>query len=354
MKRPIWLQLVALTALTAGLYVALTLAGLPAVALLAALVSAAALTVIDVVRMTLPRPVMTGAQAVMGVTIGTMVTPKAAREVVSYSYAVTLALVLTLIASALAGWALMRITNLDRATAQLGMVAGGASGVVAISEQTGADGRVVAMVQYIRVYMVIALLPLGTLLDTGDRHDHPPAASATHTVDQPVALIVLALCGGVGLAIALLARVPSGTLLCPMLLTTGVGLVTNTAYTLPPVVQNAALLVIGIHIGLQFTRESLRQIGGMAVKVIAVMLLLIVLCALAGIALSTMTHASPFEGYLATTPGGLYAVLGMAVGSNANIAFITSIQIARVFVVMLIIPLLGRWFRPDEQDIPDP
>ena len=91
----------------------------------------------------------------------------------------------------------------------------------------------------------------------------------------------------------------------------------------------------------------------MAVKVIAVMLLLIVLCALAGIALSTMTHASPFEGYLATTPGGLYAALGMAVGSNANLAFITSIQVARVFAVMLIIPLLGRWFRADEQELPD-
>lgn len=88
MKRPIWLQLVALTALTAGMYLALTLAGLPAVALLAALVSAAALTVIGVVRMALPPPVMTGAQVVMGVTIGTMVTPKAAREVVAYSYAV--------------------------------------------------------------------------------------------------------------------------------------------------------------------------------------------------------------------------------------------------------------------------
>lgn len=61
--------------------------------------------------------------------------------------------------------------------------------------------------------------------------------------------------------------------------------------------------------------------------------------------LAATTGNSPLAGYLATAPGGLYAVLGVALGSNDGSAFISSMQVLRILVMMAFAPLLGAWMR---------
>ena len=48
------------------------------------------------------------------------------------------------------------------------------------------------------------------------------------------------------------------------------------------------------------------------------------------------------DAYLATTPGGLYAVLAVAVGAGANTTFILAVQILRLLVAVLLAPLAVR------------
>ena len=59
-----------------------------------------------------------------------------------------------------AGAVLARTTSLDTPTAALGMVAGGASGIVGISGELGADDRLVAFMQYLRVLLIVLLTPV--------------------------------------------------------------------------------------------------------------------------------------------------------------------------------------------------
>ncbi len=65
-------------------------------------------------------------------------------------------------------------------------------------------------------------------------------------------------------------------------------------------------------------------------------------CAGLGVILARATGQSMLDGYLATTPGGLYAVLATAVGSGADVTFVLMVQIARLFVMLLCAPLLAR------------
>jgi uncharacterized protein len=59
-----------------------------------------------------------------------------------------------------------------------------------------------------------------------------------------------------------------------------------------------------------------------------------VLVALAGV---------PFaDAYLATTPGGIYAVLATAVGSGADTTFVTAVQALRMLIMVLAAPPLVR------------
>ena len=82
---------------------------------------------------------------------------------------------------------LARTTPLDPPTAALGMIAGGASGIVGMSGELGADDRLVAFMQYLRVLVVVLLTPVGIAVLFGSPHRRAagtcrrPARSATRS-----------------------------------------------------------------------------------------------------------------------------------------------------------------------------
>jgi uncharacterized membrane protein AbrB (regulator of aidB expression) len=72
----------------------------------------------------------------------------------------------------------------------------------------------------------------------------------------------------------------------------------------------------------------------------------VVACAGLGAVLARTAGVSPLDGYLATTPGGLYAVLATARGSGADATFVLAVQVLRLFVMLFSAPLLARLLRP--------
>jgi membrane AbrB-like protein len=113
----------------------------------------------------------------------------------------------------------------------------------------------------------------------------------------------------------------------------------------PRLVENAAFLVIGLQVGVTFTRESLRTVGRALPAALAIIVGNIVACAGLGAALAWATGASALDGYLATTPGGLYAVLATATSAGANSTFVLAVQVLRLFVMLFSAPLIARFLR---------
>ena len=68
-------------------------------------------------------------------------------------------------------------------TATLGMIAGGASGIVTMADDLGGDDRLVAFMQYLRVLVVVLLTPLLIAAfgggSGGSERSEPDARSAT-------------------------------------------------------------------------------------------------------------------------------------------------------------------------------
>ena len=85
----------------------------------------------------------------------------------------------------------------------------------------------------------------------------------------------------------------------------------SDAVTVPPMLMTAALILIGWQAGLAFDRASLRAIGRILPYAALLTLLVGAACAGLGVLLSHLTGASLLEAYLATTPGGLAAVLAV-------------------------------------------
>jgi membrane AbrB-like protein len=141
-------------------------------------------------------------------------------------------------------------------------------------------------------------------------------------------------------------RLPVASLLGPMLAAAAVDLTgIGRGFEVPGLVESAAFLVIGLQVGVSFTRESLRTVGRALPLALAVILVLVLASAGLGAVLSAATGVSALDGYLATTPGGLYAVLATASDIGADVTFVLSVQVLRLFVMLLSAPLVARWLR---------
>ena len=297
-------------------------------------------------RLAVPKPATTAAQGLIGVSIGALVDLDTLEAVGRDWLPVLVVTVATLVLSVLAGLLMRLQPGVSPVTGAFAMIAGGASGITAMSRELGADDRMVAVLQYLRVLLIVVLMPVTAAAVFG-----ADPGSGGPTVDDagpgwPAGLLFAAVCLGAGAPLGRLLRIPVPTLLGPMLVAAGLDLGgLSGGADVPAPLEAAAFLVIGLMVGLNFSRDSLRTIGRALPLALVVILGLVAACAGLGAVLAVTTGASALDAYLATTPGGLYAVLATAQDSGADATFVLAVQVLRLFVMLLSAPLLARWLR---------
>lgn len=346
-----WLALVGLTAAAT---VGMAALAVPSPALFAGLLVATALALSGRAPTGVPRSATTVAQAVIGVVIGVLARPDTLSGLATDWLPVLLISLAGLAVSMAAGLLLGLRRGVTPLTGMLALTAGGASGLVAISRDLGGDDRLVAVVQYLRVGIVTATMPLVAALVFGATS----GGSAPQAAQAPwwEGLVLLVVCTGVGVPLARLTRIPAGGLLGPMLVAIALNLAGMAgAATVPEIVVEIAYAVIGWQAGVRFTRASLRMVVRALPAAVALIVAIIAACAGLGLALSALTGASLLDGYLATTPGGVYAVLATAISAGSDVTFVVAVQVLRVILMLLVAPALARLARPgsDGRDEPD-
>lgn len=245
----------------------------------------------------------------------------------------------TLVAAAIVGWILARFSSVPAPTAAWGSSPGAASAMILMSADYGADPRIVAFMQYLRVTLVVlsasivsrVLLPNGT----------PAAPAGTPGFDAPALLGTVAIAAG-GAFAALRLRIPAGALLGPMVIGAalhGAGLV---RIAVPAPLLDAAYVTIGLTIGLQYTAATVRYAIRVFPQLLASTFVLIALCAGSAALLAASVHVDLLTAYLATTPGGLDSVTIIALGSGANVPLVLAVQALRVFVVIATGPSVAK------------
>jgi membrane AbrB-like protein len=323
--------------------VAAAAAGVPSAALFAALAVgiAYALRFGDAHPLAPPAPVLTFGQVVIGVALGAQLTSETLSAVAGDWLAIAIVTVATLLISLAAGLLLSRATGLDRPTALLGLIAGGASGIVAMSDELGADARLVAFMQYLRVLIVVVTAPLvaTVLFGAGGDLAAPGLGGAGLAAD----LAFTAGCGVAGILIARKVPVTAGSLLVPLVIAAALSVsgLTEGAHV-PDRIQDLGFAAIGLQVGLRFTVATIRQAGHLLPAVLLSLAGMIAACGGLAFLVLVVTDVSFSDAYLATTPGGLYAVLAVAVGGGGNVGFVLAVQALRLFVMILAAPPLVR------------
>lgn len=341
-------------AATAALAAGMTRLGVPSATLFAALLAGLGVALSGWPRtrwrrgerLELPKPVAKGAQAVLGVLSGALLQPDTLAALAASWAPVLAAVLVTLLISVLAGLLLGLRRDVDAATGSFAMVAGGASGLTAIAGELGADQRVVAVVQYLRVLLILLAMPVVALLLGGGSGGGGGAGAGGGLTASAAPwwldLAFTAVVAGAGAWLARLAKLPAGPLLGPMVLAAAASATGLTqGATVPGPVLQVAFALIGLQVGLSFTRSNLRTVGRVLPTALLLTVVVIAATAAAGVPLLHLAGASTLDAYLATTPGGLYAVVATSADSGGDTTLVLAVQVLRLLVMLLLAPLIG-------------
>jgi uncharacterized protein len=335
-----WLLLLGISAALSAVFLWLAI---PAALLLGPILAGIALTSgggqVDV-----PNRPFVIAQGLIGVMVARML-PLSISGAIARQWPVFLAGALSVIvASAALGLLLSRMKVLPGSTALWGLSPGGAATMVVMAEAHGADARLVAFMQYLRVVIVVALASVVARL-SGLDVGHAHAVAAPVPWFPPIhwiALIETLVLAVVGAALGTLSRVQAGALLLPLFAAIALTQLGWVTIELPRWLLTFCYALLGWRIGLRFTLPLLIHAVRLFPRVLVCTLALVGFCAGLGVLLVVFLGVEPLTAYLATSPGGFDSVAVIASSSKVDAGFVMAMQMSRFLAVLLLGPVMAR------------
>jgi membrane AbrB-like protein len=328
--------------------VAATWIGLPMPWMLGGLFASAAVVLVWAPPMladySFPLPFRTAFVALIGVMIGTQVTPDLAALATKLPWTLG-ALVIFVVCAHLGNMAIFRfVGGYDRPTAFYAGTPGGLMESILMGEGAGADVRILTAQQFLRIIVVITLLPLGLSIwlgePVGSAAGLKAAAGTQDVTAQSLALICAA--AAIGLWGAKRIHLPAAQLSGPMILAAMATVTGVVDLHLPVWLIAAAQLVIGVSLGMRFKGTNLallRRCAGLAVLSVGFMLVL------GGVIASILTRITGIEWLhllISFAPGGVAEMSVVALSLAANPALVSLHHVARILITVFEVGLAAR------------
>ncbi|MGH6638519.1 MAG: AbrB family transcriptional regulator, partial [Polaromonas sp.] len=217
-----------------------------------------------------------------------------------------------------------------------------------MAERHGAQTDLVASAHSLRVLLVTLIIPFG--FQWAGLHGLDVTLPGARVVQGP-GLALLAVLTGLGCWVMLKLKRTNpwfiGALAVSLLLTAcGV-----TLSAIPQGMTNAAQLVIGISLGVRFTRGFVhlapRWLGSVALATVG----MIVLCAAFAWVLAQFTHLHWATLLLGTSPGGIAEMSITAKVLQLGVPVVTAFHVTRLAAVLMLAEPMYRWlYQGDQSD----
>lgn len=237
-----------------------------------------------------------------------------------------------------------RIGGYDPVTAFFCGTPGGLVEAMLMGEEAGADDRLVTMQQFLRIIVVVTMLPVGLSLWYG----HPVGSAggmslsgADAGLDHMPEVIVLVL---IGFVLGKFTPLPAGQFVGPLLVGVAVTLADIAVIEVPGYMISVAQIVIGALLGVRFHGLLPRLIlrgAGLSLLSVGAMLLI-------GGLMAAVVHpmtGEPFDVLLVSySPGGVTEMALIALSLAANPAFVSAHHIYRILLTIIVMGLGYRRF----------
>ncbi len=280
---------------------------------------------------------------VIGVMIGAQLTPAVAALLPLMLVSIP-AMALFVLAAHAMNYAIFRhLGGYDRSTAYFAGSPGGLIESITMGEAAGADVRLLTLMQFLRIIVVVALVPVGMSIWEG----HPVGSASGLSLGPNaggdwVGVVQVMVLAVAGVALGVLLRLPAGQLLGPLALAGVLVLTGLVEISAPPWLLAMAQVVLGTGLGVRFTgmtRAILVKGMGLSLVSVAGMMAL-------GVALSMIVarlSGLPVDMLVVSfAPGGVVEMGLIALSIAANPAFVTLHHLVRIFLTVGELALVGR------------
>lgn len=286
-----------------------------------------------------PVSIFAVAQGIVGILIAKMVPLSIVGDILGHWVLFSTGVVSVLIASCGLGWLMTRLQMLPGTTALWGISPGAASVMTFMAEAYGADIRLVALMQYLRIFMVAGIAALvARMFGVSSSYGAAAIVWLPEVHAWPLAeTLALAI---VGPAIARVARIPAGAFLVPMVAGIVLAHLGWMTIELPTWLLAASYALVGWNIGLRFTRPLLVHAVRALPRIVVCTLILIALCGGIAALFVVVADVDPLTAYLATSPGGSDSIAIIAASTNCDVSFVMAMQTVRMIAVLLLAPAL--------------
>lgn len=271
---------------------------------------------------------------VIGLQMGAGVRPDVVERVAEWPVSMAL-LVAVVIGVTAASYAVLKWgANWNPETAFFGAIPGALSFVIAIASDRGADLPRIAASQSLRLFILVAVLPVIIAGVPGD----VPRTAAMQTVIplQDVAL---------GLALCLIASwgaakvgVPGGWMTGAFFTSAALNASGMMTLVLPDVAMIPCFVILGALVGCRFGQTPPGQFASLLIASLGAFVAGFAVSAL-GALLASSWLAIPFgQALLAYAPGGLEVMTLLAFMLDLDPAFVAAHQLTRYMVMVLVLP----------------
>jgi membrane AbrB-like protein len=238
-----------------------TLLGLPAGLVSGSVVAVAAAALLGR-PVKVPLPLARVCYVIIGILLGAVVTPETLHGVAAWPASIAL-LVLCSIGIMLATMAYLRVVHgWDALSALLGASPGAMAQVIALASELGGDLRAIAIVQTVRVLLIVIGLPNGLALFGFVVPAMPVARGPSGEAMLGEIILLIAVSTAFAFGFVRL-RFPGGLLFGAM---AGSAILHGTGYihaVLPPWIGGAAVITLGALVGSRFANTPPRMLAGL-------------------------------------------------------------------------------------------
>ncbi|WP_439138784.1 AbrB family transcriptional regulator [Roseicyclus sp.] len=314
--------------------------GFPA-ALLTGPATAVSIAAIMGVRCVIPPALRDAVFLLIGVSIGSTVTPEVIATAMAWPLSLAVLLVTLILVLILALIALEKLFRFDRMTAMLSATPGHLSYILGLSTDIGADVPRVALVQSMRVLLLTLVVPVLVALWGVE-------GTATLADRGMIAPLGLAVIFPLALALGWLfkrIKVPAALLLGAMAVS-AVGQGSDlTPGALPAWVVGAAFIAMGSLIGTRFVGVDRSVLASALMAGLVCTFIACGVASLGAVLASELVGLPPAVLLLAFAPGGVEVMAAIAIETGLEPAFVAAHHVFRLLALTVIVPVMVVWAR---------
>ncbi len=289
--------------------------------------------------------------AVLGIMLGSAFSPEMIADMRRWVMPLVVLALFVLLVTLVGATYFNKVAGYDPVTSYFSATPGGMTEMALVGEQYGADIRVISLGHATRVLITVGTIPVWFRFVEGLDMPVMPATGTGFADLMWVDVLVLLGCGIIGVPLGELLKIPAGRLVGPMLLSALVHMTGLVHVGPPPSVVAVAQIVVGASIGMRFVGLTMKELRGITFHAAVISIIFVLLAALVGSQVGPLVDMQPIAMILALAPGGLSEMSLVALAIGIETAFVSSMHIARIIMIVIAGPFVFRFSHRDAKMI---